>query len=287
MTSNEKPEIVADYSCEVGENPLWDERRRILYWTDIPRGRLFRYFLDADTHEQFYDGEPVGGFTLQRDGSLLLFQVNKISKLSEDGSQKTVLEDIDEEMDRFNDVIADPAGRVFAGTMALDRTKGGLYLMDCDGSVKCLFKGTRTANGMGFSPELDRFYWTDTTGRTIYRFDYDPSTGEISNRQPLVVISDGEARPDGMTVDSEGCVWSAQWEGAAVKRFSPDGKMLFKIDVPVPKVSSVEFGGEELQDLYITTAGGGGELGSGKDGALFRLRLSVSGLPGFLSAVMI
>src|SRR5688572_11348780 len=108
-------EPVANAHCEVGENPYWDDQRQLLYWTDILKGRLFRYDTQSGNWEKFYDGPPVGGFTLQADGNLLLFRDNEFCILHPDGSTQTLAQNIDPQTGRFNDVIADPEGRVFAG----------------------------------------------------------------------------------------------------------------------------------------------------------------------------
>ncbi len=285
MSSTHRLEPLANYHCRCGENPLWDERRKVVYWTDIPAGKLFR--LDAATggSECFYEGGVVGGFTLQEDGKLLLFGENRICLLDPDGGGQTVLaEDIDPDIPRFNDVIADPLGRVFAGTMGRTDRTGGLYRVDLDGSVTRLFQGTGTSNGMGFAPDRRRFYWTDSTARKIFRFAYDPDGGALSGREVFLAVSGDEGVPDGMTVDAEGNVWSARWDGWALHKYSPDGEALERIDFPVAKVSSVIFGGADLDELYVTTAGGSDDADT-PDGTLYRIRVDAKGLPEFRSRV--
>jgi len=114
-----EPELIADYACQCGENPLWHPVQKRLYWTDIPRGRLYRYDPAAKRHEECYAGEVVGGFTIQADGALLLFMARGAVARWDGGKLEHVIGEIpDERESRFNDVIADPAGRVFCGTMA-------------------------------------------------------------------------------------------------------------------------------------------------------------------------
>lgn len=265
-----EPKPIANYHCRVGENPLWDEIRQALLWTDIPTGRLFEYDSLTGQHRQIYSGPPVGGFTLQADGSLLLFGENRISRLFPNGTVQPLLEGIDGDMKRFNDVIADPQGRVFAGTIGKDDRRGGLYRVDRDGRITRLFQGTGNANGMGFAPDLEHFYWTCSTTRRIFRFRHDMETGRLSEREVFVTVPEGQGTPDGMTVDTDGCVWSARWGRAAVYWYSPEGEELARVALPVEKVSSVAFGGDALRDLYITTAGGQ-EGASGEDGTLYRV----------------
>ena len=282
-----KIEPIANYHCKIGENPLWDDKRGVLFWTDIASGRLFRFAPHTGEHRQFYSGEPVGGFTIQADGSLLLFQVNKVSRLDPDEGRLEVLVDgIDDEMQRFNDVIADPRGRVYAGTIGRTKENGGLYRVELDGAVSCLFKGTGCSNGMGFSPDRKRFYWTCSTTRRIFQFDYDESSGELSNRLLLIDASQEDSTPDGMTVDAKGFIWSARWGGFAVFKYAPDGELLEKLHLPVGKVSSAVFGAPGLDELYITTAGGS-EDSDTADGTLYRVKLDVKGLPEFRSRVLL
>jgi D-xylonolactonase len=286
--SNYKVELIANAHCETGENPYWDPAQRIVYWTDIPAGRLFRYDVLAKDWERFYTGAQVGGFTLQEDNSLLLFRVNEIVRLHADGRVEVLIAGIDPQTGRFNDVIADPEGRVFAGTMAKNGgdMSGALYRVDTDGTVTKLFSGTNTANGMGFSPDLQKFYWTDTTAFTIFEFDYDRASGEISNRREFVNTAADEIKPDGMTVDREGCVWSAIYGGGMIRRYSPEGELMERVQLPVSRITSASFGGDELRELYITTAGGGDNSDTG-DGALYRVAVEAQGRLEFRSRILL
>jgi len=283
MQTTYKIEPIANYHCKTGENPLWDERRQVVYWTDIPNGRLFSYDCRTGKHKQIYTGEPVGGFTLQQDGALLLFRVNEIALLSADGDVQSLIKDIDNDMARFNDVIADPAGRVFAGTIGKNN-KGGLYRIDLDGTVTNLFKGTGCSNGMGFTGDLQHLYWTCTSTRTIFRFRYDRDTGKLSGREVFVRVGEGQGFPDGLTVDTEGNVFSARWDGHGVYKYSPAGKQIGKIELPVAKVSSVIFGGAGLDELYITTAGGSDDAKT-PDGTLYRVKVPARGRAEFRSNI--
>jgi D-xylono/L-arabinono-1,4-lactonase len=282
-----EPELIADYACVTGEGPIWHEAERRLYWSDIPTGRMFRYVPATGEHEQFYDGPVVGGFTIQTDGSLLLFGERGSVTIWRDGELVPVLNEIPDERDtRFNDVIADPEGRVYCGTMPTDQRSGRLYRLDPDGTLTEMFDGLGVSNGMGFTPDLLSMYHTDTTSRQIHRYRYDRSTGELSEPKLFVKTPDGEGGPDGMTVDEVGSVWSARWDGSALFRYSPDGELIGSIPFPAKKVSSVVFGGEDYADAYVTTAGGQNKEveGSGA-GALFRIRPGVKGRPEFLSRI--
>lgn len=280
-------ELVADAHCELGEHPTWDPERGRLLWTDIARGRLYRLDVHTGRWEGFYEGAPVGGFTRQADGTLLLFRVNEVCRLHDDGRSDTLAQNIDPDMERFNDVIADPEGRVFAGTKGKGgRRTGGLLRMGTKGCIQKLFSDTAISNGTAFSPDLRQFYWTDSSAGVIFAFEYERTTGAIRNRRALVAVAEREGTLDGLAVDAEGSLWSARYNGGAVHRYSPAGEPLETIVLPVPKVTSVAFGDADLRTLYITTAGGREEAVT-EDGALYRVRVEVQGQPEFPSRVLL
>ena len=282
-----EPELIADYQCETGEGPLWHPMERRLYWADIPRGRLFRYDPATGEHEQFYEGEVVGGFTIQADGALLLFMARGAVAVLRDGALDYLIDELPQERDgRFNDVAADPAGRVFCGTMPVDGRFGTLYLLDLDGSITPVVDGVDISNGIGFTPDERKMYYTESTARRIYLYDYDRGSGAISNRSVFLETPDDGTIPDGMTVDAEGYVWSARWNGSSLYRYTPDGTEERRLRFPAKKVSSVVFGGEDLTDIYVTTAGGQNKAEEGAGaGALFRLSPGIRGKPEFLSRI--
>jgi D-xylonolactonase len=279
-------EPIVNEHCEVGENPLWDDDQQCIYWTDIPKGVLFRYDADTARPARIYKGEPVGGFTLQADGTLLLFRANEFARRRKDGSVEVLCRGIDDDMERFNDVIADPEGRVFAGTIGKSETSGGLYRIDLDGTVTKLFLGTGCSNGMAFSTDRRKFWWTCSTTRRIYLFAYDQRTGELSNRTVFLDLSREEGEPDGLTVDSNGFIYSARWDGFGVYVYSPQGALVEKIVMPVAKVTSMIFGGKNLDELYIASAGGQANS-EAADGTLYRVRVPARGLLEFRSRILL
>jgi sugar lactone lactonase YvrE len=280
-------EMIADYDCVTGEGPLWHAGEKRLYWVDIPKGRLFCYDPACGAHEQLLEGEAIGGFTIQADGALLLFMAHGAVRIWRGGALETVIEEIaDERASRFNDVIADTEGRVYCGTMATPDRLGRLYRLNRDGSLVKLLDGIGCSNGMGFTPDRKGLYYTDSPARRIYLFDYDAASGDLSNQRVFVETPEGEGVPDGMTVDAEGYVWSAKWDGGCLVRYAPDGTEDCRIEFPARKVSCATFGGEDYSDLYVTTAGGGKKETEGAGaGALFRLRPGVRGVPEFCSRV--
>jgi D-xylono/L-arabinono-1,4-lactonase len=280
-------ELIADYQCRTGEGPLWHPFEKRVYWVDIPAGRLFRYDPATGQHEMVYEGDQIGGYTIQADGSLLLFQSKGAVNVWKDGIQRNLIEGLpDEQQSRFNDVIADPAGRVFCGTMPSPDHLGALYRLDTDGEITKVLDGIGCSNGMGFSPDRKKMYYVDSTKLELYVFDYDIATGALSNRQVLVNTPPGEGLPDGMTVDAEGYLWVAKWDGGCLIRYSPEGQEVDRIAFPAKKVSCATFAGEEFADLYVTTAGGQDKAENGPGaGCLYRLRPGVKGVPEFLSRI--
>ena len=291
-----QPTVVADTTSETGEGPVWHPEEELLYWVDIPNGILLAYDPATDTHEPVYRTDVIGGFTIQRDGALLLFKAAGSVEVWDHGSTN-VITDYHSKMTetRFNDVIADPAGGVFCGTMPTENSPGQLYRLGTDGEFSLILDDVDLPNGMGFSPNNDRFYFTDTCffdeehDGLIYAFDFDSDTGEITNQEVIIEATDIPGLPDGMTVDAEGCIWSAQWNGNRVVRFDTSGNVLESIEFPAKKVSSVAFGGPEYRHLYVTTATGGNDReveGSGA-GALFKLEPEVRGRAEFRSDVRV
>lgn len=282
-----KFEAIANYHCGTGENPLWDDRRQVLFWTDIPNGLLFRYDPATGAHSQIYSGEQVGGFTFQEDGSLLLFRVKDIAVFDPDTGRLDILLPFEDEgAARFNDVIADPAGRVYAGTIGRTPETGGLYRVDLDGTITRLFLGTRVSNGMAFTADHRSFYWTDSTAKLIYRFAYDKQTGELSNRELFYTATPEEGTPDGLTIDTGGHIWSARWDGFRLIHHAADSTVLESFEFPVAKVSSVCFGGENLDQFYITTAGGGRPESKPEDGTLYRMPAPCRGYKEYRSRIL-
>ncbi len=293
MVKTDSPLILVDCHDHNAENPLWHPHHQYLYWTDIPTGRMFCYYPDTNTYEQIYNGEPVGGFTIQENGALLLFKTKGTVEIWDDGEITTVIDSIPEAKDtRFNDAIADPEGRVYSGIMATETTDGKIYRIDPDGSYRVVAEDLLVPNGMGFCADYKYFYLTDSDRRTIYRFDYDRATGNLSNQQVHIVTPEAEGVPDGMTIDESGYIWSARWDGSHIYRYNPDGEEVMRIELPVPKVSCVGFGGNNYDRLFISTARGDSANCEPRNrrsnypaGNLFHLQVGVKGRPELLSRV--
>ena len=286
------PKIVADYDCEIGEGPIWNPANNHLYWTDIPAGRMFSLNTVTGKHHKFYDGRVVGGFTIQRDGNLLLFMEKGAVAILKQGELSYVITDIPaEKANRFNDVVSDPVGRVFCGTMPsnMDRLNEGLgrlYKLDTDGSMTLILDHIYNPNGMAFTPDHTQMYYTDSLMQKIYIFDYNIKNGTLSNQRVFVDTSGKDGVPDGLTVDSDGYVWSAQVMASSLIRYSPEGDEVQRALIPTRAVTSLTFAGKDCTDIYVTTAGGKNKTGNlSGAGALYQLNLGIEGIPEYQSNI--
>jgi len=277
--------IAADFACECGEGPLWHPDQGLLYWIDVDTGKMFAYDPAARSALRVYQGAIIGGTTLQHDGRLLLFmQGGAIALWSpQEGLQMQREHTPGVENTRFNDVIADPEGRVFAGTMPCEDRPGRLYRLDPDGQIHTLIEEVGQPNGMAFSPDLQFFYLTDTKARSIQRFRYNRETGAISGGEVFIEAREGEGQPDGLTVDSQGHLWSARWDGSRIVRYDPEGKLVETILLPVHNVTSLTF---VETTIYVTSAGGAHRPEAGQQaGALFQLEAKTPGRAEFRSRI--
>ena len=257
--------------CALGENPLWDDAKRIFYWTDIEAGEVHAWSEATGQARRIYAGPKVGGFTLEADGALALFRVNDIARLGDDGRCTRLIPFADDGSERFNDVTADPRGRVFAGTIGRSKTSGGVFRYDPDGGSRLLFRGTGVSNGMGFSPDLKTFYWTCSTTNRIYAFDYNVETGEVSRQRLIHQAGPTADIPDGMAMESSGSFWSARWDGSRLVRHQADGTVDGEIAIPTLRPTSCCFGGAKFDQLFVTSARLSDEAASNFAGGIFRV----------------
>ena len=290
-----KPKIIANSKCIVGEGPIWNHLDQMLYWCDIQEATIYRFNPNTDNYEKFFQRDGyIGGFTIQKNGNFLLFMEHgKIAELR-NGKLHYIIKSIpQEENNRFNDVIADPKGRVLCGTMSLEVVNydknGTLYILETDGSIKPIIHNLSISNGMGFNQQKNIFYHTDSLDKTIYKYKYSLSDGTISNKTTFIQTNHPKSLPDGMTIDSEDYVWSANWDGSCLSRYSPDGEKNMEINFPVKKVSSLTFGGPDYLNIYATTATNGNsqqEEGEGA-GGIFQINSSIKGKPEYFSNILI
>lgn len=281
-----KPEMIVDPGCQLGEGPLWHALESRLYWVDIPLGMVYRFSPGSKSLEYFSTGQVIGGYTIQENGSLLLFGPKGNIRAWQEGNITPLLEQIPGEEDtRFNDVIATPEGGVFCGMLSSKDHTGSLYYLTLKGEIVPVLRDILCSNGMGFDLRRGLFYLTDSDRQEIIRFDYS-GDGKITNRCCFARIEDNRGIPDGMTVDADGNVWSTRWKGNCLVRYDLDGNVISRVDFPAHRVTSVAFGGKDYAELYATTAGGDQKQVEGWGaGAIFLLRPGVRGVPELTSRV--
>jgi sugar lactone lactonase YvrE len=253
-------DIVANRGDLCGEGPLWKASAATLYWTDIAGQRLYRYRLPESHVELVHEGFEVCGLGLHESGSFLAINSGGVWNWDLQNGPELVVQTIDDKKCVLNDCIVDPEGRLFAGSCFFDPNNpaypsGYLFRIDVDGTGHVVDEGIRLANGLGFSPDCKTLYFADSAERVIYAYDYRRTDGTIRNRRTFVRVPSTEGIPDGLTVDEDGFVWSAQWFGGCIVRYDPDGKEERRIQLPAAQTSSLAFGGPGLTDIFITSAG--------------------------------
>lgn len=272
--------------AELGEGPIWDERRQELLFVDI-LGEEVHAFRPADaTHRRFAVGRPVGAVALCDDGGLLLAAGDAFSLADGDGTHIVRFGEfsVGDERVRFNDAAVDPAGRLLAGTMHWGGSDpvGALYRLHGDAHVETVLTDITISNGLAFSADAETLYYIDTATSTVDAFTHDPASGRLSGRRVVAEVRAGS--PDGMAIDDEGLLWVAVFDGGRVERIDPrSGKTVAVVRVPTRQVTSVAFGGARRDQLFITTAHedfDAAELAADPDaGDLFVADPGVSGPP--------
>lgn len=283
------PRVALEIGTRLGEGPVWCPRDRALYFVDSMAPALLRWHPETGAVARWSMPDLIGSFALREGGGAILALRYGLHAFDfETGAIAPLVDLYDENREnRFNDGKCDRRGRFWAGTMhfaGMPRDpKGTLYRFDRDLSVARRESGIRTSNGIGWSPDDRTMYYTDTRVNRIWAYDFDPETGENTNRRVFVAVDEAAGHPDGLTVDSAGCVWSANWGGGHVVRYRPDGGIERTVELPVARPTSVAIGGPDLATLYVTSAWEGLTVAERAAqplaGHIFALDLDVPGLP--------
>ncbi len=255
----ENLEIIANYNDLCGECPAWDGVQEQLYWTDCVGLRFYRYDWSTGTHEIVQQGLEINGFVLNEPNGFIITNNSGIWSWEIGGELQLIADHVDGKKCQMNDCAADPAGRLTAGSWFYDPNnddfpRGDLIQVETDGTARVLDEGFKLANGLDFSPDGQTLYFADSAERRIYAYDYDVATGTPKNRRVFADIPIERGLPDGLSVDSEGFVWSAEWYGSQVARYDPDGKLERTIRTPAKQTSSLTFGGPDLTSIVLTSA---------------------------------
>ena len=263
------PELVVDAQDRLGEGPLWDPRAAVLWWVDLLGDRIHRYEPATNSNRAWATPRTPTALACREDGSLVVTTPLGIERFDPDrplAQRLHLLIPLEQEntSTRSNDAKCDRHGNFWIGTMDWTFTPGGgrLYRVAPDGTTRVAVDDATLPNGMCWSADGRRFYWIDTMEHRVDAFDVDPENGLIGARRRLAPRDDTPLNADGMTIDREGCLWVAHFADGpgpscptpgGISRFSPEGERLVTIELPVTYVTSLCFGGSDLDELYITT----------------------------------
>ena len=256
MTTDSTPQCIADVHAVLGEGPVWVAREAALYCVDIVGKKIFR--LDsAGNLSEWATPVRVGSIVPRASGGFIAGTDQGISAIDLEANKFEIIVNPEQQLpgNRFNDGKVDRRGRFWAGTMDDQEreSSGTLYAIESDLSLSIVDDGYKVTNGPAFSPSGDVMYHSDSARQVTYAFDID-ADGKPSNRRTFLQFGAGDGYPDGMTVDSEGCLWIAFWDGWCVRRYSPAAEWLETIKVPVQRPTSCAFGGPDFDRLYVTSA---------------------------------
>ncbi|MBO9352679.1 SMP-30/gluconolactonase/LRE family protein [Bordetella petrii] len=284
MTPNPTPSWVSGERCEIGENPLWDPASSTLYWIDISGPAVFRR--SAGIVQRVACPKPVGSIYLAR-GTRLLVALRGALAWLDWSTEALRLLDIrpPTSEERFNDGRCDRDGRLWISTIdrKVSRDLGSIVQFDSSLAIAGITPAlAKIGNGICFSPDEEFLYFSDSRSRRIYRYPKG-SDGTLGPRTLFAELDDDPGRPDGCTVDSEGCLWSARVGGGRIDRYSPDGRLIGFLKLPVSHPTHCTFGGPDLKTLYVTSGKFEHEPVEGYDpalnGAVLAYELDVRGMP--------
>lgn len=281
------PDLLLDAKAECGESPVFDQATGRLWWTDIPARHLHCTDPATGQDQSFATPGRVGCFALARTGGLVVAMEHGMACFWPETGRLNMLAEpeADRPENRFNDGRCDRRGRFLASSMHEPRTipQAALWQLDQGRGVRLLADHALVGNGLAFSPDSRRMYWSDSRRGRVFTFDYDLDDGAAWNRRLWLETDDSTGRPDGAAIDADGCYWSARFRGSRVIRFTPEGKVDREIMLPVSQVTMCAFGGPDLKTLFVTTARENLDAAAlAKEphaGGLFAVEAGVQGLP--------
>jgi len=299
MSTVEGVTALVDAGDLCGECPVWAADQQRLYWTDCVGLNFHCFDWRTRTHRVLAQSVEVYGFRPNVGGGFVLTNTAGVWLWELGGTLRPVANETAGLRLQLNDCCADAEGRLLTTSFFYDPAGGyklgRLIRIDNSGAAVVLDEGFHLGNGIGFSPDQTVLYVTDTVARKIYAYDYEAASGSVSHRRLFVEVPSDEGIPDGLAVDAEGFVWSAQWYGACVVRYDPDGCPERRIAVPAKQTSSVSFGGPDLTDIFITSAAQSEKLPvmpAGYDpdsgvigGAMYHINLGIEGQPQRVASI--
>jgi sugar lactone lactonase YvrE len=278
---------------QIAEGPVWDGRTGTLLWVDIPNGVICRRRAESVVSDRVAVGEQVGcvALTAVPDVVVAALRSGWYWVNLESGVRRLIAkpEPADRRC-RFNDGAVDPAGRLWTGSLHDGETEpvGRLYCLGAGLAVTVMDEGFICSNGIDWSLDCRWMYFVDSRRDTIFRYSYDGSTGKIGPREPFIDTSALAGVPDGLTVDADGVIWCAFWDGGAIRAFGPDGALLDTLPIPAARPTSITFGGPDLRTMYVTTAAmgpSGRQIAGGREaGSVLTITGSSAGRPANIFA---
>lgn len=270
----------------LGECPIWDAREQKVYWIDGVKAEVHQLDPVTKKHQQWQMPDKVGSIVLREDGQLVVALHKELVFLNPANGKITpwIAPLAKQNKLKFNDSKCDRKGRLWIGSADIEEKNpiGALYRIDADGSFHEMDQGFIVSNGIGWSLDNKIMYFSDSAGSTIYQYDYDFEKGTISNRKIFSKVPVEAGYPDGLTVDSQGFIWSAHWNGWCLTCYKPDGSIDQVIQVPFACATSCCFGGPDLKTLFVTSATRDStpeELQRAPlSGGLFAIQLEIAGI---------
>ena len=241
---------------QLGEGPVWDDRRGELVRVDISGRLVHRWNPSTNETASFTTPGDVGAVVLCEDGTLLLAVECELWRVDGTGQWTWIAEVEGAPGVRFNDCRADPRGRLWAGTLHRQRQHGAaaLYRLDPGGELTVVVPERTISNGIGWSPDATTMYYIDSLTQQIVAFEYDANTGSLGEQRVFADVDPADGLPDGLTVDADGGVWVCLFGGGRILRYRPDGALDADVVLPLTNPTCPAFGGKDLRTLYITTA---------------------------------
>ena len=283
-----KVELLYECKNTLGEGITYSSSNNNLYWLDINNiSKLFKLNLSSNKKEIFELPEIVTATSVKSDDELILASNNGLNLFSISKKKFERVLNIEDQLisTRSNDGGSDANGRFWLGTMQNNFDNNGndipikdnigkLYKVDIDKGISVVEEDLGIPNTFVWSPDNKNFYFTDTLNGTIFSYNFELESGELSNKKIFATFDRGH--PDGSTIDTDGCVWNCRWGGSCIVRFTPSGKVDQIIEMPVQNITNCVFGGKDMKTLFITTASNDNK--NNLDGSLFYINLNYQGI---------
>lgn len=278
-------EVVCAKNSRVGEGIIWCETHGCIWWVDIPEGVVHRLEVGSGKHQSWSTGEPTGCLALGSSEKILVGMQSGIYHLDPSSGKTMLLIDPEPNTphNRLNDSAMSRDGRWFVGTMPLEAEKeparGSFYRLDPDLTCTTIATGFHVTNGLSFSPDNDRIYFSDSWSNVqqIWKAEYISDTGEVKNIEPFFDTRQVCGRPDGACVDSEGCYWMAGVGGSELVRLTPKGKIDLRYELPIEKPTKICFGDSDLKTIFISSIDTGA-FENELEGCILAFRPGIKGL---------